>query len=163
MIRKHFDITKSFNIVLVLILASGLALAPSILLAHEANAAAQGSKQVSGNNLQGSFTCPSGTLFAGSHSGRMSLSGTVSRGTVSGSWLIQSTDLPGGQQDGQFGTGHITQKTFSFSGIMRDIICNGPNNLVTTSFQLTGQCGGSVALTTGHGERGTFSGTIACV
>jgi hypothetical protein len=60
---------------------------------------------------------------------------------------------------------HITGRAFTLTGIEnQDTLCNPSSFLISTTFTITGTCGGgTVTLTAANGETGTFSGSVVCV
>jgi hypothetical protein len=138
---------------ITIIAAAILATAPLLLSLQIANAA--NTSTVSGSGNSGQVTCPSGQQVVT----MWGINGFKSRGSVSGSWTI---DTASGDSGGGFTSGTIAKNHFSLSGtVFGDNICFLPT---PTTVTFTGDCstGATVQFKAGNGESGILIGNVAC-
>lgn len=143
---------KTMVVATVAIIAIGLAIAPTILT-NEAQA--QRDKNVQGQGT-GTLSCPS----SGQVGAQIYFGSEKSRGSGSGYFQI-NTDF-GGYKYGYVTSANINGKHFTLQGIEEFDGACGENT--PTTFTLRGTCGpsGSIQFTAANGERGTFTGSVAC-
>lgn len=155
--------TKRIAICAIVVLAIALSATPSSIFQVSNAQSFRGDKHVVGNGLTGTITCPSGSPVS-SASALFQFSAKQSRGGEFGGQFYIFGTQNDGNKNGEILNGHITGKGFTLTGIEnQDTICDPSSFLISTTFTITGSCGGNtVRLTAANGETGTFSGSVAC-
>jgi hypothetical protein len=146
---------KKMSLSLLLSVVAALALAPSLSAIYQAEAASN--KQISGTGAGTAF-CPT-TPFT-SFTASIFFSASKNKGTVSGNWQISGSGIVKG---GSINSGSIGENSFSLSGTENFGFCPAIQPTPVTA-TIRGECGtgAEIIFEAANGERGTFTGNVAC-
>jgi hypothetical protein len=147
------DLTK--KICLVLATVAALAVSPTLLgVIQTAEAASNKQVQGSGSGTVFCANAPFTTFSAG-----IQFSATKNKGFMSGSWQIFGSK----SAFGTINSGSIGENSFSLSGIENFGFCAGTQP-TPVPMTIKGECGtgAEIIFEAANGERGRFTGNVAC-
>jgi hypothetical protein len=169
--KEHATTVMALYAVIV-VMAVGIAVAPTLISSNVAQAAPS-TKAVSGHGTTNTITCPiSGIVgpFTLDFSAAKS-----SNGKLSGNWKITSVDPLFGLlivKSGNINGGQIQNSKYIVTGIedidrgctSSDPSSNPFGGQIPTTMSISGQCGTGVQINfqAADGEKATFTGNVAC-
>lgn len=147
---------KTTAFVVIVLIATSLLSATPILFSHKAEAAA--AKTASGQGI-GTVTCPNNMQAPGE---TISFNARQSNGQTNGNWNIFIPPVFANFKQGIITGGSISNTHAIFTGAEnQDTLCGAP---IPVTITMSASCGQGVAIqfTAANGERGTFTGNVAC-
>lgn len=147
---------KTTAFVVIVLIATSLLSATPILFSHKAEAAAF--KRASGQGI-GTVTCPNNLQAPGE---TLTFDAVQSNGQTNGNWNIFIPPVFVNAKQGVITGGSISNNHVTFTGIeQQDTLCGAP---VPVTITISASCGQAVPIqfTAANGERGTFTGNVAC-